>query len=447
MQLTIHAKGKHAENLSYFLGKHPDRPFTRETKYGKVEAKFLQYEKNNVIFYITFHPNGLSLVKESDFHQLEDYINDREFSLSSLFLTNIRHSIGYVLNDEKEGIMEKMDMSVSLSPISTRLPDHAILELFEPLGHKVSIEKIESDYSFEVNSGRVISLTLSSQTNVVHLFRQLYVLIPVLDNYKHYDIDSNEAEKLLRFGSQWLEHHPKREFITNRFVGYRKGLANNVFATFEPTEKQTSSEKEIQKKTPLGKLRYSAFADKIRELPIQSVVDMGAGEGRLIELLVQNEQLTDILACEPTVNGLDKMKRLLSILERKKKVSVKPSIIQSSLFYRDERLLHKDALVLCEVIEHIERERVDQVISTTLSYYKPTYFIFSTPNYEYNDIYGLEGAFRHNDHRFELTRNEFRSLVEHHANENNYSFEIIGIGEEDENLGFPTQMAVLKKKG
>jgi hypothetical protein len=141
------------------------------------------------------------------------------------------------------------------------------------------------------------------------------------------------------------------------------------------------------------------------------------------------------------------MTRLISILDRKKKVHVKPSIIQSSLFYQDERLLHKDALVLCEVIEHIERERVDQVLSTILSYYQPTYFIFSTPNYEYNDIYGLEGAFRHNDHRFELTRNEFRSLVEHHAKENNYSFEIIGIGEEDEKLGFPTQMAVLKKKG
>lgn len=447
MQLTIHAKGENAGNLSYFLGKHPDRPFTRETKYGKVEAKFLHYRQNEVIFYITFHPNGLSLVKESDFHQLEDYINDREFSLSSIFLTNIRHSIGYVLSDEKEGITENMHFSVSLSPLSTRLPDHAITELFEPLGYDVSIEKIESDYTFDVDSGRVVSLTLTSQTNVVDVFRHLYVLIPIMDNYKHYDIDSNEAEKLLRFGAKWLEQHPKREFITRRFVGYRKGLANDVLSTFEPKEKELTNNEEPEVKTPLGKLRYSAFADKVKELPIQSVVDMGAGEGRLVELLVQNEQLTEILACEPTVNGLDRMKRLISILERKKKVRVKPSIIQSSLFYRDERLLHKDALILCEVIEHIERERVDQVLSTILSYYQPTYFIFSTPNYEYNDIYGLEGALRHNDHRFELTRKEFHSLVERHANENNYSFDIIGIGEEHTELGFPTQMAVLKKKG
>lgn len=449
MQITIHAKGKGANNLSYFFGKHPDNPFIRETKYGVVECKFLKYEENEAKVYFTFLPNGLSLIKESDYKNLEDYINDREFSLSSIFLTNIRSSIGYVLSGGKEGIEEPLSYSVSLSPISTKLPDHAIEELFAPLGYQVIISKIESDYEFEINSGRVIDLQIEKEIDIVSLFKQIFVLIPVIDNYKHYQIDQNDADKLLRYGDGWLEHHPKKNLITNRFVGYKKSLANEVIQILDQKEQNQDDVVEVktepETKTPLGKLRYSAFSDKIRELDVSSVVDMGAGEGRLLELFVQNENLEEIFACEPTLRGIEKMKRLTEILHRKKKVKVEPTILQSSLFYQDERLVGKDALVLCEVIEHIEIERIDDVLSNLLSFYQPTYLIFSTPNYEYNDVYGLEGKFRHNDHRFEMTRNEFFDFANKHAIEQNYSLEIIGIGEEHETLGFPTQMAILKK--
>lgn len=446
MQLTIHAKGKNARNISYLLGKNPDNPFEKTMKYGKVECKFLTYEEEEVKVYYTFLADGLALVKQSDYHHLEDYINDREFSLSSIFLSNIRTTIGYVFSGTKEGVDELFDFTVSLSPIATKLPDDVLEALFAPLGFDVTIQKIETTNHFKIKSGRVVDITLRGTTSIGALFKQLFVLIPVMDNYKHYYISQDEADKLLRYGDGWLETHPKKQMITQRFVGYKKSLVQGVLEAIEqPTETEQAPIEDVKTKTPLGKLRYSKFEEVIASLGVTSVVDMGAGEGRLLELFVKNTQLQEIFACEPTIHGIERMKRLTEKLRENGKLKVEPTIVQSSLFYLDERLVGKEAMVLCEVIEHIEPERIDSVLSNLLSFYQPTYFLFSTPNYEYNEVYGLNGKFRHNDHRFEMTREEFTTFAQKHAKNNGYTVQMVGIGEEHASYGFPTQMAILTK--
>jgi 3' terminal RNA ribose 2'-O-methyltransferase Hen1 len=257
----------------------------------------------------------------------------------------------------------------------------------------------------------------------------------------------DDVDKLLRYGDGWLDTHPQKEWIVKRYVGYKKGLVKNALAelvteTAESTE-QTDEKKDetVVAKTPLGKLRYSAFADLIAKRGITEVVDMGAGEGRLLELLVQNKNLKTILACEPTEMGLLKMRRNFEIWERKGRVKVNPEIIQSSLFYVDERLVGKECLALCEVIEHIDIDRIDDVMSIVLSKYAPKTFLMSTPNIEYNVVYELEG-FRHSDHRFEMTRTEFETFCQKHASSHGYEVSFTGIGDTHETLGQPTQLAI-----
>ncbi|MBS1998396.1 MAG: 3' terminal RNA ribose 2'-O-methyltransferase Hen1, partial [Cyanobacteria bacterium SZAS LIN-2] len=55
------------------------------------------------------------------------------------------------------------------------------------------------------------------------------------------------------------------------------------------------------------------------------------------------------------------------------------------------------------------------------------------------------GKLRHNDHRFEWTRAEFRSWAEAVAARYGYSVEFRPVGEEDEVLGPPTQMGVFSR--
>ena len=431
MQLIFEARGEQADQISYFLGKHPDNPYTKKTKYGVVEFQFLAYEKSYVKAFLSFKPNGLSLVRDSEYKSLEHYINDRESALSTIFLSNIRNSIGYVFSGGKKGIENPFSFNLILSPISTRLPDEAITELFEPLGYSTSIERM----------GNVINLNLETTMTIGMLFRQLFTLIPVMDNYKHYQIEQEDVDKLLRYGEGWLETHPKKEWITSRFVGYKKSLIKEALSGMTEETEEVSLPKQVR----LGDLRYHTFSDYIHQHDISEVVDMGAGEGRLIELLVQNQKLTSLIACEPTESGLLKMRNSLEFWKRKKKVSILPEIIQSSLFYVDDRLIGKECITLCEVIEHIDKDRIDAVMEIVLGIYTPRVFLISTPNIEYNSVYEIE-RFRHRDHRFEMSRLEFQEFVSRHAIKYGYDVSFSGIGDHHPEFGQPTQLATITKK-
>jgi hypothetical protein len=54
--------------------------------------------------------------------------------------------------------------------------------------------------------------------------------------------------------------------------------------------------------------------------------------------------------------------------------------------------------------------------------------------------------FRHEDHRFEWTREEFKAWCNKVSIEYGYVVAIFPVGEEEEGIGAPSQMAVFKRK-
>ena len=57
-------------------------------------------------------------------------------------------------------------------------------------------------------------MTLRITARVADVLGHLYVLLPVLDDSKHYWVGADEIDKLLRRGAAWLPEHPHRELIT-----------------------------------------------------------------------------------------------------------------------------------------------------------------------------------------------------------------------------------------
>ncbi|MFD0854041.1 3' terminal RNA ribose 2'-O-methyltransferase Hen1, partial [Actinomadura adrarensis] len=123
-------------------------------------------------------------------------------------------------------------------------------------------------------------------------------------------------------------------------------------------------------------------------------------------------------------------------------------IHQSALTYTDERFRDYDAAVLMEVIEHVDPPRLGAVERVVFGYAKPKAVIVTTPNSEYNVRYeGLaEGAMRHPDHRFEWTRAEFTEWAGKVASDYGYAVRFVGVGDDDPEVGAPTQMAVFTKE-
>jgi len=54
------------------------------------------------------------------------------------------------------------------------------------------------------------------------------LLVPVLDNDKHYWVGDDEVEKLLRHGEGWLAQHPECEAIARRYLKHQRSLVDDA---------------------------------------------------------------------------------------------------------------------------------------------------------------------------------------------------------------------------
>ena len=422
MQLSIYSQTPYAKEISYLLAKNPNNLYERTEKGHAVRFVYHTLTDNELYATIFVTPDPLALVLHEQAYDITHYINDRGFAVSSIFLSLIRSALGTALNGKpKEEYVsfaeQAFPFTFEFGPVATGLTNIEITDLFEPLGFTVDIEAIS-----EQKRARFIKIT--GTTTLKNALQQIFVLIPVMDDYKHYFIDEKERERLERYGEGWLEVHPKKEFILKKALRFRHLIG----------------EQPRVKKESLNQQRYEAIVEQVKYVAHKTVVDMGAGEGKLTALLSEIPTIQELIAVEPSASAIKKATKRLDELE----LAVIPKIQWGSLFYVDESLSGKDVMILCEVIEHINEERLPKIMDMLLYTYAPTTLIITTPNAEYNNIYALE-EMRHDDHRFEWTREQFTTWCHAMNRYGVYSLTFHGIGAHDVTYGTPTQMCIFKR--
>ncbi|MEG0258608.1 MAG: methyltransferase domain-containing protein [Lysinibacillus sp.] len=427
MQLTIKAQGENVKAISYLLSKNPDNLYERREKGHNVRLVYHDISDTSLSATIFVTPDALALVQNDNALDITHYINDREFAVSSIFLSLIRSALGTALNGKPKEEFSKwvshtFSFSFELGPVASTMTNEDIQCLFEPLGYNVLIDAIN-------DKNRARFMTLTADITLQRALQHLFVLIPVLDDYKHYFIDELEVEKLERYGEGWLVTHPLKELIYKRALRF-----SHLYESNAPTQKSTAS---------LNSLRYEKIVQTIEQLLKKaSIVDFGSGEGKLSSLLAHVEGVHELLAVEPNAVAMKKAVKRFDALEN---VLVMPKPTWGSLFYFDARLQQKDVIVLCEVIEHIDEERLPKVMALLLTQYSPNTLIVTTPNAEYNAVYELD-EMRHDDHRFEWTRAKFQQWCHDMNTDEHYELSFTGIGELHEQYGQPTQMCIYTKR-
>lgn len=424
MQLTIYTKNPHVKAISHLLAKNPATVYERKVKGHAVRFVYHKMTEDELHASIFVTPDSLALVKDNEAYDITHYINDREFAVSTIFLSLIRTALGTALNGKpKEEYIKYAAMefpfTFEFGPISSSLSDKEIRDLWEPLGYDVTIDTMTA-------AKRARFLTLSNNITLKMALQQIFILIPVMDDYKHYFIDESERERLQNYGEGWLENHPMREFI------YKKALRfKQLFLTED-------NEQKVEKQT-LNTQRYDTIAHAVAALKPQTVIDMGAGEGKLSMLLAQINTISKLYSVDPSNHALAKMEKRFA----DKHFATAPIIKWGSLYYEDKEFTEADVFILCEVIEHINEERLPQIMQLITQNYMPLHLIITTPNAEYNTVYELE-EMRHDDHRFEWDRKQFETWCKTVAP--NYDLHFQGIGTVHEQYGAPTQMCIMTRR-
>lgn len=477
MLLTITAEGENAAALSFLLHKHPDKLQQVELSVGAAYIFYPECEKEKVTAALLLDIDPIGMVRNAknfagkDF-LLGQYVNDRPYVASSFMSSAISKAFSSAMNGNCQEHPEFIDMPLALTAKISVLPaprggELLIKRLFEPLGYTVEAERHLLDTQFsEWGYGKYFTLTLKNTLALKDLLSHLYVLIPVLDNEKHYFITQNEVEKLLRKGKGWLEQHPEREIIVSRYLINLKSLVRSAFEVLQAVEDgiipDTDNEAEQDeltkiedtaaahtqlqkvKKERLHDIRLKLVAEKLKQSGAASVIDLGCGDGKLLRLLLKEKQFTRIAGTDVSYSELEKSQDKLHWNEMPEKQRERLSLFQSSLTYRDKRFSGFDAAAVVEVIEHLDPNRLPALEKSLFTYAKPQTIVLTTPNREYNVRYEnlSAGKVRHSDHRFEWTRSEFAAWAERVARENNYTVAFFPVGEEEENIGAPSQMAV-----
>ena len=468
MYLEITSRSQPATDLGFLLAKHPERSQSFELPFG--QAQVFYPEANDACcraaLLLDIDPIALVRRRGREAPTIFSYVNDRPYSASSFLSVALSRVFGSALNGrcstKPERPEQALQLEARLSVVTCRGGEGVARSLFEPLGYTVTLERQPLDEAFpEWGEGVCYELTLAADMRLQDLLSHLYVLVPVLDDAKHYWIGRDEVEKLLARGQDWLPKHPERDLISRRYLRYRGALTREALARLSADDdvdpdatatEQAKSEDALEKPLSLNAQRMSRVVEVLQESGASSVVDLGCGEGKLLRLLLEarapsGSTFKKILGMDVSMRVLEVCARRLHLETLPPKLRERIELIQGSMTYRDSRLSGYDAAALVEVIEHLDPPRLGALERTLFEFAKPNVVVVTTPNREYNQLFPdlAAGKFRHRDHRFEWTREEFQAWAERVAGANAYSVRFEPIGQVDEAHGAPTQMGVFSR--
>lgn len=466
MLLTITNTKSTATDIGYLLHKNPARAHSFELAFGRAHVFYPEASDERCTAALLLDIDPIGLVRNrrgpaGEAHALEQYVNDRPYVASSFMSVAIAQVFGTALagncKQRPQLVDEPLPLSVRLSVLPCRGGDAILRRLFEPLEYRVEAQRHALDEKFpEWGESSYFTVTLAGQKTLRSLLTHLYVLIPVLDDDKHYWVSDDEVEKLLKHGAGWLADHPERELIANRYLKHRRNLAKEALSRLmdeeepgadETVEAHAVEEAVVEKPMSLNEQRLGAVVSALRACGARCVLDLGCGEGKLLRELLKEKQFEHLV-------GMDVSWRALEIAHERMRLDRLPPIqrerikfIHGSLTYRDKRLGGFDAAAVVEVIEHLDPPRLAAFERVLFEFAKPKTVVLTTPNAEYNVKFETlpAGKFRHKDHRFEWTREQFQGWAKRQAERFGYSVRFLPVGQEDACLGAPTQMGVFEK--
>jgi 3' terminal RNA ribose 2'-O-methyltransferase Hen1 len=494
MLITFTCHAPRAPEVGYLLGKNPASVFEREFSAGTAWMFYTTVANDAVSFALLIEVDSVGLVRgPAAVAGLDQYVNDRAYVANSLTSVALNVAFRTAMSGEckpfPERVAERMRWEVTLPAVACDAGAECIESVFAPLGYDVATIRLPLDPQFPAwGPSDVYTVRLAGEQTVADVFNHLYVLLPVLDNAKHYYVTASETEKLLGHGGAWLAAHPARTLIARRYLRYKRPLilsalgrlrdadapaaledeaglegvpamvapllAGDAPAAAKPTAAALPAEdataaRHAQREPGLHEQRLAAVIAAVREAGATSLADVGCGEGRLLALALAEPRLKRIL-------GLDVSMRALALAARRLRLDGLPpaqrariEVAQGSVLYRDRRLEGFDVLALVEVIEHLDAARLGAMERVIFGHARPRRVVLTTPNREYNAIWEslAEGTLRHEDHRFEWTRAQCQAWAERVAATYGYVARREEVGPVDAALGAPSQLVVLDHAG
>lgn len=457
--LTLTSTAPTATDLGYVLHKHPDRTQTVQVASGAAHLFYPEARDDRCTAALLLEVDPIRLVRGRSKSMrpgfsLGQYVNDRPYAASSLLAVAMASMFRTAMRGRCDA---RPDLAANPLPLELSVPAlpcrggaELAHRLFAPLGWQVEAEAVPLPGTSD--DSPYVRLRLSGHVRVADALNHLYVLLPTLDDAKHYWVTTEEVDKLVRAGTGWLATHPERELIARRYLAHQRHLAHDAVARLaevddvaDPVALETApAVTDDAVGGSLAQQRVDAVLGVLREVEASTVVDLGCGEGRLMSALLDDTRFTAVTGVDVSARTLARARKRLGADRMSDTQRERLRLLRTALTYRDTRLRGYDAAVLMEVVEHVDPMRLPALTDAVFGDARPRVVVVTTPNVEHNVRFPAlpPGGLRHPDHRFEWSRAEFGAWADTVARTYGYTSRTSPVGPDDPEVGPPTQLAV-----
>lgn len=436
MILTVATTHQPASDLGYLLMKNPARTWEGKTSHGRVTVFWTEATEERATAALALEVDPVALVRGERGRE-DAYVNDRPFVANSYLSVAIAEAFGTALSGRSRERQELAETAIPLEieVACVRGPADRVEGFFAPLGWTVT--------ATPVGTGRYCSLSLRGTRRLQDALAHLLVLLPALDDRTHYFVGENEIGSLLARGEGWLDVHPERDAILGRSLRRKRDLVDRARELLNlPPPQAPSTDPKVHD------ARLDHVASLLANLPVSRIVDLGCGEGRLLQRLIKDGRYAHLTGVDPEMAALERAKSRLYLDDASDKLRERLTLLQGSATLPDARLIGADAIVLAEVVEHLDPERLPNLEEAVFAAARPAHVLVTTPNRDHNVLFpGLPaGAMRHPDHRFEWSREELRDWATGVASRHGYSVTLDTWGDVHPEHGGLTSVAIFARE-
>ncbi len=305
MLLTITTTFPPATDLGYLLHKHPARCQSFALSFGQAHVFYPEARPKRCTVALLLDVDPVGLVRNrrqpvGEDSALEQYVNDRPYVASSFLSVAIAQVFGSAMagksTERPELAATAMPLHAGLTVVRCRGGERLLRRLFEPLGYSVTARQHILDEQFpHWGDSAYFTVELQGQVRLCDLLTHLYVLVPVLDDEKHYWVGDDEVDKLLRHGSAWLSRHPERQQIVQRYLRHQHRLTRQALARLLAEDQSDpdrlaavydQEEAAVEAPLSLNQQRLGAVVAALKSSVAKRVLDLGCGEGKLLKALL-----------------------------------------------------------------------------------------------------------------------------------------------------------------
>lgn len=236
-----------------------------------------------------------------------------------------------------------------------------------------------------------VKVTVTSPTvfQTLNILQTLCILQAMQDKGSYVRLDKPALEKYLRVLSNSDAPYFVRYLFASRAISDR--------GTFNTIRERIQGPGMTMLYGDTRRQRYDAVKQQLQGG--ERLFDIGCGEMFYALRLSKNYDFTYAVDADPELAGINSRK-----LEARKVENVESVHDEVDVDWVDHNysLTSGSDFLLTEVLEHMPRHHAESLLVALLKS-EARKIVVTVPNANFNKHYGLEGAFRHDDHQFEPT--------------------------------------------